>query len=136
MTKKRGQISSEYLILISFILFLVLSTLGIAMFYSTQIKDSIKFSQVESFAKKIVSQSERVFYAGEPARTTLTAYLPDGVTAIDINGYELILYVSSAGGQSVISYGSNVNLTGDISVNSGVKRIAINATSTNVVISG
>jgi len=46
INKKRGQISTEYLIVISFITFVVLGTLGVAMYYSTSITDTIKINQI------------------------------------------------------------------------------------------
>jgi uncharacterized protein (UPF0333 family) len=136
MVKKRGQISTEYLILISFILFGVLTALGTAMVYSTQIKDSIKSSQIESFAKKTISQSERVFYSGEPAKSTFNAYLPKGVTEINITENYMIITYETASGTTVNAFPSNVNLTGgSVSPNSGLKKITVTATSTNAIIS-
>ena len=136
MKNKRGQISTEYLILISFILFAVLTALGIAMVYSTQIKDSIKSSQIEKFAKKIISQSERVFYSGEPAKSTLSVYLPEGVTEINLVENNILIRYTTAGGESLTAFPSNVNLTGgSLSTTSGLKKVTITATSTNAIVS-
>ena len=131
----RGQISAEYLIVISFVLFIVLSVLGIALGYSSQIKDSIRFNQIESFSQKVVSQSESVFYAGEPSKTTVRAYLPEGINDISVIGYFIVFNVSTSSGNSVTAYRSNVNLTGDISENSGIRVIYLNATSNAVILS-
>ena len=65
---KRGQIATEYLIIISFVTFIIISVLGIALIYSSEIRDSIKSSQLDKLSDKIVSTSESVFYAGEPSK--------------------------------------------------------------------
>ncbi|MBS3076880.1 hypothetical protein J4233_01275 [Candidatus Pacearchaeota archaeon] len=131
----KGQISTEYLIVISFVLFIVLTALGIALTYSSQIKDTMKFNQIESFSQKIVSQSETVFYSGYPARTTVKAYLPDGINEIRIMDYYIVFNVSTSSGNSVTAYKSNVNLTGNIRTTSGLRVIYLNATSNAVVLS-
>ena len=136
--RKKGQISVEYLIVVSFVTFIVLTILGISLFYSAQIQDSIKFNQLERFAKKIISSAESTFYSGEPSRTTINSYLPEGVTDIRIIENSLIFNVSSAGGTSVIAYSSTVpiEIEGTISTSSGLKKILITAEENIVKISG
>ena len=133
--RKRGQISTEYLMVISFVLFIILSVLGIALTYSSQIKDTLRFNQIESFSTKITSQAESIFYAGEPSRTTVNAYLPEGINSIMIQGYFIIFNVTTNAGNSVTSYRSNVNLTGSLGTNSGIRLVHLNATSNSVIIS-
>lgn len=134
--KKRGQISTEYIIITSFILFLVLSALGVAMFYSNEIRDSIKFSQLQSFSQKITSIAESVYYSGEPSRTTTDVYMPKGVNSVSVQGREISFDISTATGNNLISFTSNVNLTGSISPTEGVKKISIVAKQDHVEISG
>src|SRR3989344_891063 len=132
MNSKKGQISTEYLILISFITFIVISILGVALFYSSQIKDTIKFNQLERFAQKIISTSESTFYSGEPSRTTINAYLPEGVTSIEITEDSLLIRIEGEGGTSVTAYPSTVPIEGNLSTSSGVKKILIYADSEKV----
>jgi len=127
INKKRGQISTEYLIVISFVTFVVLSTLGVAMYYSTSIKDTIKINQIEKYAAKITSSSESTFYSGEPSRVTITAYLPDGVTSISIIDQSLVFEVTTKSGKNRLAFPSNVPISGTLSTNPGVKRIQITA---------
>lgn len=134
--RKRGQISTEYIIVISFVIFIVLSALAIAFSYSSQIRDSIKFNQLESFSQKITTQAESVFYSGWPAKTTVKAYLPDGINQIIIQDYFIIFNISTSSGESVTAFRSNVNLTGNLGTNSGLRVVYLNATSNSVIISG
>lgn len=134
--KKRGQISTEYLIIVSFVVFIVLTTLGIALFYSSQIKDAVKFQQLESLTDKVISLAESVYYSGVPTKTSTTAYMPEGIQEIQILGDYLVFNVSTSSGTSVVAYHSNVNLTGTLSKESGIKKIYLNATKDSVIIFG
>lgn len=127
MQPKKAQISVEYLIIISFVALLLLTTLGFGLFYSAEIKDKIKFNQLERFAKKIITSAESVFYSGESSKLTITAYLPEGIQDVQIrNAEKIILFnVSTQSGTTVIAYSSNVPIDGTISPSPGLKRIEI-----------
>lgn len=125
--KNRGQISIEYLIVIGFVTFLIISLLGVAFYYVGGIRDKIKENQLDGFAQKIVSGAEIVYYAGEPSKLTIKAYLPSGVTDIQVLPREIVFSTTSNSGTNIISFKSNVNLTGAISYGEGVKRIILTA---------
>ena len=133
--RKRGQISLEYLILIGFIVFLIVAALGSAFFYSSVLRDQLKFKQLESFADNVILNSESVFFAGAPSQTTINAYLPDGVEGIGVLSDEIVFNVSTESGTSVISFGSEVPLSGELSSSGGVKRIVLVAGDGGVSIS-
>ena len=135
MNKKRGQIATEYLIIVSFVVFLVISVLGIGLVYSAQAKDRIRFNYLINFGNKIVSSSESVFFSGEPSKVTLVAYLPSGVEGLEISGNELIFDIVSNSGKDKISFSSDVIMQGEISFSEGVKRIVIEAGPFNVTVS-
>ncbi|MBX4212204.1 hypothetical protein KW787_01965 [Candidatus Pacearchaeota archaeon] len=130
--RKRGQISMEYMILVGFISFLIIVSLGSALFYSNQIKDKIKFNQLDKFAQKVVNSAETVYYAGQPSRATITAYLPTGVKGITVSGNDLIFNISTSSGQTTIAYTSTVPLQGSISPGEGLKKLIVMAQSNGV----
>lgn len=132
---KRGQISTEYLIVVGFVVFLVLGILGVAFFYTSVTNDQIKVSQVSNFANKIISSAESVFYAGEPSKLTLTGYLPIGVSNFEIMPNEIVVSISTSSGVTTMSFTSNVPLSGNISSSEGVKRIEVLAQQDEVLIS-
>lgn len=134
---KKAQISIEYLIIISFVVLLLLTTLGFALFYSAEIKDKIRFNQLERFARKITTSAESVFYSGESSKLTFTAYLPEGIQNIQIvNAEKIILFdVSTQSGTTVIAYSSNVPISGAISSSPGLKRIVVVAEANAAIIS-
>ena len=132
---KRGQISTEYLIVVGFVTFLVLGILGVAFFYTSVTNDQIKVSQVSNFANKIISSAESVFYAGEPSKLTLTGYLPIGITSFQILPGEIVVSITTSSGLTTMSFTSNVPLSGNISHIDGVKRIEVLAQQNEVLIS-
>jgi uncharacterized protein (UPF0333 family) len=134
--EKRGQISVEYMIVVGFIIFVVLLVLGAALLYSSQIDDSIQIRQIEQFAAKVISSAESVKYAGEPSRSTISAYLPAHVRAIQIIGKEIVIDFITGSGLNRVSYLSKVPLEGEISPVFGVKKIRIVAMQDSVNITG
>ena len=135
INKKRGQISTEYLMIVSFVVFFIIVVSGIAFFYASEIRETIKFRQIESFSNKTTSLAESVYFSGEPSRTTMTGYLPEGVVNIEISGNDIIYDVSAIGGEAKIAYSSSVALEGNITTNSGVKKLYLTARTNDVMIS-
>ena len=129
LKNKSAQISMEYMILVGFITFIIIGLLGIGLFYSGSIKDRVKFTQVNNYANKIISTSESIFYAGEPSKATITAYLPESVTEIYVDETEdsLVISVQLSSGITKRAFSSNVPISGSgtFSVSSGLKKIVI-----------
>lgn len=132
--RSRAQISTEYLILVSFITVLVVSALGVALYYSATIRDRLAFSNLNRFASTIVAQSEDVFYAGEPSKVTIKPYLPAGVRNITIGTNYILVSIQTGSGINTISFFSNVPLSGNLSSSEGVKRIQLIAQPDKVLI--
>lgn len=124
---RKSQSSLEYLITVGFITFLVISIILISYIYTGILREKIKENQVESFANKVVSTAESVFYAGEPSKTTLEVYLPPGVTGITIINDSLIMNYSAGSAENVRAYPSKVNITGSINPAPGTKRLILEA---------
>jgi len=134
MDKKefKGQISMEYLIIVAFVIFLILGLLGFSYFYSTSVQDTLRINQMSTFANKLLSTAESVFYAGEPSKSTITAYLPKGVTNIQILEQRLVFTYSTASGESKTSFTSPVPISGEISFSEGVQVIQVVAVDNEV----
>ena len=122
----KAQSSVEYMILIGFVTFGIISILIIAFFYAAIVRDEIRHNQIDIFAKKIISESESVFYSGAPSKRTINAYLPDGVSSIQILSQSIIInYSTKSTVENVREFVSNVNITGTITTSQGVKRLEI-----------
>jgi uncharacterized protein (UPF0333 family) len=111
MGSKRGQISAEYLIVVGFVVFLVITIMGVAFFYTSTMQDRIKMSQLEGFARKVISNSETVYFAGDPSKATINAYLPSGVHKMSVQEDNYLFFeISTSSGVNEISFKSSVPL--------------------------
>jgi hypothetical protein len=95
----------------------------------------MKISQIESFGTKIVSSAEAVFYYGAPSKSTISAYLPEGVILIEVYEKELVISAQLSTGLVKRSFSSKVNLAGLISNSPGLKKIKLEALEDEVMIS-
>jgi hypothetical protein len=69
----------EYFIVVGFATFIVITLIALAFFYTDAVKDRMILTQVDSFASKVISSAESVYYAGEPSRLLLKLNLPEQV---------------------------------------------------------
>ncbi len=127
MEGKKAQISMEYMILIGFITFVVITLFVLAFSYSNGLEDKIKDRQLEDLSNKVKSSAESVYFSGEPSKSTINAYLPNGITNIVIDDNELIFYFDLSSGHNIRSYKSDVPIQGSISSVSGTKIIYLTA---------
>lgn len=132
--EKRGQIGTEYLIVVGFVTFAIMTTVVLAFFYSNQTKDKIRLNQVENFANQLINSAEAVFFAGEPSKDTVKLYLPEGVENVQISGSDIIISTRTSSGVNVRAFESKVPLYGVITPGEGIKRLSLEANATHLVI--
>lgn len=125
--KKKAQIGIEYLIIVGFVTLAIIMVLALAVIYSDKIKDQIKLNQVEAFGTQVINTAETVFFAGEPSKTTIKFYLPDGVEEIEIISDAVVITTHTSSGQNKRAYHSNVPLQGNITSGEGTKIIKFQA---------
>lgn len=135
-TKKRGQAGTEYLILIGFITFAIMSVLALAYVYSDSIKDQLVLNQVENFANNLINSAESVYFSGEPSKIVVNLYLPDRVENISIIYDSLVISTITSNGINVRAYESRVPLEGSLSSGFGTRKITLSATDDYVSVSG
>ena len=132
---KRGQVSFEYLIIMGFVTFVIISILGIALVYSNSINDRIKIVQLNSCVDKIISTSESVFYSGYPSMATITCYFPSNIKQIEIAEDSIFFTFETSSGISKMAFSSNVPISGSLNSNQGLKKIKIQAGENRTIIS-
>lgn len=134
--KKRGQIGLEYLIVVAFVVFVVIAMLAAAIFYTSEARDKIKINQLSNFANKVINSAESVYFAGEPSKVTVTAFLPEGIESFQVLENSLVFNITTDSGVTRIAYPSSVPLDAaiNLSVASGVKRLQIIAGSDKVYV--
>ena len=125
--RSKAQVGMEYLLMIGFIIFVVMGILGVALIYTEGIKRDLGIDQIGNLASKITSTAETVFYSGEPSKATISGYLPEAVTNITIADNRIYFTISTTTGPTIISYKSEVPITGTIDTSEGYKKIIIKA---------
>lgn len=135
MHKKRGQAGIEYITIMGFVTLAIIAILGLGYFYSNLIKDQIRLNQVENFATQIINSAESVYFAGSPSETTVSLYLPERVTKIEISFNNIIITTSTSSGENIKAFKSRVPLQGIISPGEGIKKLLIRAESDHISIS-
>ncbi len=133
--EKKSQAGTEYLIVVGFVTFAIVSILAFSLFYSNKINDEIRFNQAESFAVNLINSAESVFFAGEPSKSTKYLYLPEGVEEITISNYTLIMKILSSSGDNVRAFSSDVPMNGTINPGQGSRKIILEAKTNFVQIS-
>ncbi len=132
---QKAQVGVEYMIIVGFVTFAIMSILVLAMSYSGQVKDKVKLNQVESFANQLLNSAESVFFAGEPSKTTISLYLPDGVKEINITSSYIFISVLTSSGENKRIFKSKVPIQGTISTGEGIKKLTLEATNDYLLIS-
>ncbi|MFH1711595.1 MAG: hypothetical protein ABH840_04750 [Nanoarchaeota archaeon] len=123
--RKKSQVGMEYMIIIGFVTFIVITTLGIALYYSSGIRDRIMVIQMSNCAKEIISSAESVFYQGNPSKATILCYLPENINQIEIIENSLVFTYQSDSGISRTSFSSKVPISGSLPAFSGTRKIKI-----------
>lgn len=131
---RRAQVGVEYMIIVGFVTFAIMSVIALAFFYSGEIKERIRLNQVENFATQVVNSAESVFYAGEPSRTTVRLYLPEGVRDITVYSDAILITSVVGSGENIRAYDSDVPLNGTITPGEGIKKLTLEAKSDHVLI--
>ncbi|MFH1229665.1 MAG: hypothetical protein V1678_04560 [Candidatus Aenigmatarchaeota archaeon] len=128
----RGQAAFEYLMMLS----IVLAILSILTYYAEGMTESSRKDIVVSNAviavNKIAEAADIVYTQGNTSQITLSVYIPDNLQSIQIGSNTpgeftkmMIMKIKVGNGFTDIIATSKANLTGNISVESGTKRIRI-----------
>ena len=121
----RGQAAFEYLVLFSIALLL----LGILVWYSQNVTESnreeIIVANAINAVNKIVEASNIVYTQGKPSQLTLDVYIPERVTSIEFNNNIIIMRVGIGSATSDIIATSKAPLQGNLSSDSGVRKIKV-----------
>ncbi len=136
MKKSRAQVSVEFLMITGFVLTILIPLSVIYYEHLNTMTSEVKGTQLSQLAKDITSKAEEVYYLGSPSKITINAYIPSGVTEVDVYPSEINFKLRTASGVNDIFSTSKVNLTGSISPNEGVHKITIEAKEGYVLIEG
>lgn len=91
---------------------IILPTAFLFYNYSKESSQEIVDAQIAKVGRSIVDTAESIFYSGEGSKTVVELNIPDNViSAVIIDGRELVFNVSTTFGISEIVFFSPVNLS-------------------------
>ena len=125
MKHKNAQVSTEYIIIVGFVVVIVIPLLIIFYNFSGETKDEITTNQLSKISRKVVDEAESMHYLGENSKTTIKVYMPTNVKGAKIQSNEVYFNVSTSKGFIDIEFPSPVNISGSIPNTSGVHMIKV-----------
>ena len=134
--QSQGQISVEYMVIIGFV---TVITIPLVIIYQSIVQESneeISSYQIRHIAKKIVDESQTVYYLGEPSQSTIKINMPGNIVLANLSyGYELVFKIKTKTGKSDIVLNSAVNITGSLPTSQGLYTLTIKAKEDHVEVS-
>jgi hypothetical protein len=123
---KKSQASIEFLVIFGFVFLMMIPLIAIFFDQTNVVQDTIAENQLRNLAIKIADKAETIYYTGGSSKTTVKAFLPDGITSFNISSRTInIQYTTKEGLPHNIVVSTLVNITGNVSVNSGIHNIEI-----------
>ena len=123
----RGQVSVEYMILIGFVMIVLSALLLISLVYTTDFDDSVTLSQVDRIVAEMADAVDTVYYQGEPSRTTLKIFFPEGIEGVQLNQTDINFKVRTRSGVTDVFRKTSVPMQGIIDTGYGYHNMLIEA---------
>ena len=129
-----GQVSIEYLLVVSFTVLLLFPMLYLFYSQSGSFEGEVIATQTEKIAQRIVDSADSVYYLGEPSQQRLTVIFPSNIKSVAISGNSVVFLVNGNPSDYEVVKWSVANLTGNISRSEGIHHITLAARQTGVII--
>jgi uncharacterized protein (UPF0333 family) len=123
----RGQVAMEYLFVAGFATVLLVVIIVIAYSQSALFSQDVTASQVQKIGNQLVDAANAVYYAGPPAKRTLTLYFPNLVSNIAIANNSLTFTIAAQGGLADYSLSAQTNMTGTLRPFAGTHVVIVEA---------
>ena len=121
----RGQSAFEYLMLFSFVFAILVFLTNYSQQMTERNREDIILSNAITAVNKIADNANIVYIQGKPTEMTISVYIPEMVSSINISDNRILIKVSISSGVSDIFAVSKATLQGYISPTSGMKKIKI-----------
>ena len=129
MKIQRGQASTEYLVIVGFVLIILIPVIIIYFKYSGGTSDIIESTKTTQLANELVKAANEVFSFGEGSQKKITISFPSGLTGLTFNGKEIVFtFVDSKGNANEFVEVADVNFAPtQVSITPGQKEVIIKA---------
>src|SRR3989338_1845309 len=116
----RAQASSEYIIIVGFVVGITIPLMLVYFTFANNVNDQIISAQLEQISKSIIDSADTVYFLGEPSQTTLKVYLPKGIQSVQIINKAINYKIRTGHGINDIVFVSSSDLTGVLPTSSGI----------------
>lgn len=138
LSKKRAQVSMEYVIIIGFVIIMLVPAAYIYIRYSSSSSDALSSSKASQIANEIVKAANEVYYLGEDNQKNIEVSFPSNIEAIEFANKEIVFRTKDSKGniQEIVEVAS-VPLSGTLPNVQGKKSITVrslgNRVSVNII---
>lgn len=111
---RKAQIAVEYILIMGFVLFVLMSAMYIFRGYAISSMDRIIENKVDIVAHALIDNAREIYYLGEGSKKIVTVEMPEqvvNITALNVDGeYYLIFNITISTGQKELFYESDVQI--------------------------
>lgn len=97
MTIKRGQITTEYVIIVGFMLIVLLVLWAQTTFTISSTTADLRVAYAKHAVTKIAEAADAVYVQGPPAKFSIYVTIPDNAVNANVSGHEVLLSVYTYG---------------------------------------
>jgi predicted permease len=112
---KKGQPSTEILIIIGFFLLILIPLIFYAFSRKNLAEDDLATQKAEIAAQRLASSINSIGYLGGGSAIIQEIELPESFKQINVNGKDVVIKINSAIGEKQIVRSTFFNLSGDLS---------------------
>ena len=98
LSKKRAQVSMEYLIIIGFVIVMLIPAVYLYIRYSSSSSDVLSSSKASQIANEIVKATNEVYYLGDDNQKNIEVSFPSNIEAIEFANKEIVLRIKDSKG--------------------------------------
>jgi len=128
----KSQISTEYLIIVSFALMVLIPYILYLTNMSQGFSEDNTLTVASNSVQKIGQTADLVYSRGEPARLKISILMPSNVQEISFIGKTMNWKVKTSSGVSDIYYNSVATLEGSLPTTPGYYNVIVEATDSEV----
>lgn len=120
---KRGQISVEYIMIISIAMLILLPGAYLMRNYVFESSDALLTNRLGEISNELLAKSRKMYYYGPPSKSTIIVEMPDQISSMyilsvpDNDEYYLAFNIITSRGEDEIYYDSEVALNASEVVN-------------------
>jgi hypothetical protein len=121
----KAQVAIEYLTIISIAFIILIPLILYVNDLLNNYNDDTKISLAKNTVKKLGENIDWIYSQGQPARTTLEIYIPDGITNVSLANKTILLKIKTLAGTSDIFYETVPSLNGSIPTTKGYYMVTL-----------